>query len=288
MEDLNKTEAFNPFSEKSKELIWSPAWATRNTLSFARPLLRYNALIAHFIGTRALYTAHAANACSLQKGIDSWTRQDTTSCLSPATLSKRILHTVPDMDNLCGSACTSKHMICWGKHASTKVVVTKKNILERWHDDDKYCKSFSDIGWTEEQIIQYDAITLEDHSYVATWEERSKNGKSWKLSLNAVGVQRPLNESAQRLDRSEAKMKKTMTNNHWRWKQTNPSWTTSQATAWSTIWMPRRIRLPTWTSYRMTVLPFLDAFIFVIALATKQRLEVKSKLEFVASSWTEQ
>ena len=38
-----------------------------------------------------------------------------------------------------------------------------KTIMERWHDDDKYRKSLSDIGWTEEHIIQYDAIALEDH-----------------------------------------------------------------------------------------------------------------------------
>ena len=48
----------------------SPAWATRNTSSFARPLLRYNALIALYIGKRASPAAHAASACSLQKGID--------------------------------------------------------------------------------------------------------------------------------------------------------------------------------------------------------------------------
>ena len=39
-----------------------------------------------------------------------------------------------------------------------------KTILERCHDDDKYRKSFSGIGCAEEQIIQYDAIALEDHS----------------------------------------------------------------------------------------------------------------------------
>ena len=32
-----------------------------------------------------------------------------------------------------------------------------KTILERWHDDDKHRNSLSDIGWTEEQITQYDA-----------------------------------------------------------------------------------------------------------------------------------
>ena len=81
--------------------------------------------MALYIGKRAISTAHAANACSPQKGIDSWTRQDTTSCQCPATSSKRILPTVPDMDHLCGRPRTTKHMICWGKPESTKVVVTK-------------------------------------------------------------------------------------------------------------------------------------------------------------------
>ena len=79
-----------------------------------------------------------------------------------------------------------------------------KNILERWHDDDKYRKSLSDIGWTEEQIIQYDAIALEDHPYVATRQERSRNGKFWKISSSAEGIQRPLN---QRNDFIEANQK---------------------------------------------------------------------------------
>ena len=54
----------------------------------------------------------------------------------------------------------------------------KKN-LDRWSNDDKYRKYLSDIGWTEEQIMQNDEIALEDHSYVATQEERSRNEKSW-------------------------------------------------------------------------------------------------------------
>ena len=69
-----------------------------------------------------------------------------------------------------------------------------QNILDRWNKDDKYRKSLSDIGWTEEQIIQYVEIALEDRSYVAKQQERSRNEKSWKLSLNAEGIQRPLNQ----------------------------------------------------------------------------------------------
>ena len=108
--DLNKTEEFNPFSEKSKELITSMG----NTEYFE---LCETSSKTHCLGC-ALYwearkkNAPGANACSRQKGIDSCTRQDTTSCQSPATLSKRIQPTVPDMDHLCGSACTTRHMIC--------------------------------------------------------------------------------------------------------------------------------------------------------------------------------
>ena len=55
-------------------------------------------------------------------------------------------------------------------------------------------KSLSDIGWSEEGMMQYEKIASEDHSYTATREERRRNGKSWKLSLNAEGVQGPLNQ----------------------------------------------------------------------------------------------
>ena len=54
-----------------------------------------------------------------------------------------------------------------------------KTILERWHDDDKHRKSWSEIGWTEEQIIQHDELALEDHCFFATRGERNHNEKSW-------------------------------------------------------------------------------------------------------------
>ena len=99
----------------------------------------------------------------------------------------------PDMDHLCDSVCITKHMKCWRKFSTTKNG-GYKNILDRWNNDDKYRKSSSDIGWTEEQIIQYDEIASEDHSYVATQQERNRNEKSWELSLNAECSQGPLNQ----------------------------------------------------------------------------------------------
>ena len=40
------------------------------------------------------------------------------------------------------------------------------------HTDADYQKSLSDEGWAEEEIRQYDALALEDHSYEAAPEER--------------------------------------------------------------------------------------------------------------------
>ena len=68
-----------------------------------------------------------------------------------------------------------------------------QNHFERWHKDDNYRKSLSNIWWVEEQIMQYDKIALEDHSYIAAKEERTLE-KSWVLKLNKGCVQGPLNQ----------------------------------------------------------------------------------------------
>ena len=62
-----------------------------------------------------------------------------------------------------------------------------KTILERWHKDDNHCKSFSDIGLTEEQIFQYDELAVE-YQYCNN-RERNRNEKSLILSLKK-GVQK--------------------------------------------------------------------------------------------------
>ena len=67
-----------------------------------------------------------------------------------------------------------------------------KTILERWNGNEQYRKSLSDIGWNEEQIKQYDALALEDHSCVSTPEERSRYQNYWAISLNREGIRRPL------------------------------------------------------------------------------------------------
>ena len=72
-------------------------------------------------------------------------------------------------------------------------MVVTRTFLEKWHKDDQYRKSLSDIGWIEEQIIRYDEVALEDHSYIAT-TERTRNEKNWVLRLGKGDPQGPMNQ----------------------------------------------------------------------------------------------
>ena len=69
-----------------------------------------------------------------------------------------------------------------------------KTILQRWHKYDKYRTSLSQIGLTEEQIIQYDQLTLEDHAHSARRKERGRNEKGWEFKLNKEGAQESMNQ----------------------------------------------------------------------------------------------
>ena len=103
------------------------------------------------------------------------------------TSSKGTSPLVPNMELLYGNKCTTKPMKCCRKLVKTK---------NGGHN------TISKNEWTEEQIIQFDELALEDHSYIATREERDRNEKSWVLKLNEEGDQGPMN---QRFDFVEAK-----------------------------------------------------------------------------------
>ena len=77
------------------------------------------------------------------------------------------------MDLLNGNECTARPREMLQKARQPKHG-ENKSMLERWHKDEQYRKSLSEIGWTEEQIFEYDNIALEDHSYVATRSERTQ------------------------------------------------------------------------------------------------------------------
>ena len=62
---------------------------------------------------------------------------------------------------------------------------------------DKYRKSLSDIGWTEEQIVHYNAIALADHSLRGDMaRKKSERQIVGKFLCMQEGIQGPV-ESAQ-------------------------------------------------------------------------------------------
>ena len=77
-----------------------------------------------------------------------------------------------------------------------------QTTLERWYRDNKYRKSLSEEGWTEEHIRQYDELALGDHTYEATPGGRRRWEKNWHIFLNKEGKQGPIR---QRPDVREAK-----------------------------------------------------------------------------------
>ena len=87
------------------------------------------------------------------------------------------------------------------RKAKTKNNGQCKTIHERWYKDERYRTNLSELGWTEEQIRQYDALAVEDYTYVST-PERGRYWKSWTISVNKEGIQSPIR---QRPDVREAK-----------------------------------------------------------------------------------
>ena len=68
------------------------------------------------------------------------------------------------------------------------------SILARWLSDCKYRDSLTRIGWTEQDIMPFDRIALENHSYGATRSVRIRHSEHWILKLNQDGPQQPSNE----------------------------------------------------------------------------------------------
>ena len=66
-----------------------------------------------------------------------------------------------------------------GSHSST---------LARWNNDHECRNSLSLIGWTEQDIMLFDRIAMESHSYVATKAERIRNSTHWILKLHQEGA----------------------------------------------------------------------------------------------------
>ena len=97
------------------------------------------------------------------------------------------------------SRCTSRgnierQIMYYAAHNAARKARKKKykSILDRLLKSPRYRKSQTDIGWDEEVCARYDATAAEDHFYIATQAERSRNENSWKLVLNTSGKNGPV------------------------------------------------------------------------------------------------
>ena len=187
IEDLNKTEEFNPFSEKSKELITSMGNTEHfelcemsSKIQCPDCALYWEAGIIHCICGKFLQPAERNRQLNNERF---------TSCQFLATSSKNPTHSARHGPSVRQTMYLKAHDVL--RKARSNKNGNCSTILDRWYRDDKYRKSLSDMGWTKEQIEQYNALAMEDHSYAATPEDRSRYKKSWKISLNKEGTQGP-------------------------------------------------------------------------------------------------
>ena len=144
---------------------WSPTGATPRSSSFAKPLPRH-------IGKLALCSVHVGDVSNLRKVPKSWPRRTSTPWQYQVTSSKRTFPVVPNMELPSGNEFTTKPRRCCRKLANPSMVVTKQFGKDGTMTTNtaSLCQIF---GGLREQIIQYDELALEDHSFFATRKEKN-------------------------------------------------------------------------------------------------------------------
>ena len=161
LQDFNKSEEINPFSEESKDLITD-------------------------MGNCALHWEVGIVYCTSGKYLQPTERNRQMNKERCATCCQFLVMSLKENPSHGARHGPSMRQTMYFKaHDMLRKARSNKNgncktLLERWKRDEQYRKSLSDTGWTEEQIKQYDALALEDHFYVATPEERGRKKNSRK------------------------------------------------------------------------------------------------------------
>ena len=93
-----------------------------------------------------------------------------------------VRHGPPERQRIYCKAQEMLHEAGQNKHGE------RSSILARWHSDYKHRNSWTRIGWTEQDVMLFDRVVLENHSYVATKTERIRNSEHWILKLNQDGA----------------------------------------------------------------------------------------------------
>ena len=91
---------------------------------------------------------------------------------------------------------TERQSICHAARVSSRKAKKKgyNSILDRFLNSPGYRESHSKIGWNEDHCARYDAISAEDHSFIATAAERFRRENTWVFVLNSSGPNGPMNQ----------------------------------------------------------------------------------------------
>ena len=95
-----------------------------------------------------------------------------------------------DTDQLRGNEFISKLTM----HSRKQKKHGHRTILDRFLNSPRYRDSQTNVGWDEHICAFHDVIASEDHSYISTRWERSRNENSWKLVLNSEGANGPVDQ----------------------------------------------------------------------------------------------
>ena len=154
LQDFNKTEEINPFSEESKDLITD--MGNTEIFEFCETSSKKQFPdCAFFLEVRIVY-------CTCGK------------CMQPTERSRQMNKDRFDVLSIPGYVIKKnpthgarhgpsvRQWMYFKAHEMLRKTRSNKNgncktVLETWYKDEQYRMSLSDIGWTEEQIKQYDA-----------------------------------------------------------------------------------------------------------------------------------
>ena len=276
-------------SAKSRR-SWSPRWKIPRSSSFAKPRPRNNAQIVICIGKMAFVYCSCGRCQTPSKSTEKLDKKNFDALSIPGYVvkTKRTYTEVPNMELPNGNQFATKPSSRCRKLANPSMVGTKPS----WKDGTTRTNTASlcqKLGGLAKQIIQYDALALEHHSYIAT--RGGRNEKKLVLKLNEEGAQGPMN---QRPDFVEAKreMKKTAwwtCERDFRRKHTHSSCTTIKTAKGPPIWRTWRVYLSNRRPNRMENLSFevtgklvAESNTFVLVKSMGGWSEVEQKLEFLA------
>ena len=190
--DLRQNHAYNPFSEQSKEMIYNMG----NMEYFEMCEITSKVQCPHCM----TYWAKSIVYCTCG------------TCLRPSDKTRKLNKdrfdalSIPNYVIKKGpSHGARKHREANSVSRSSPANKARKkgynSRLDRSLNCPIYRASQIQIGWGEEHCARSDAIAAEDHSYMATAEERKRRENSWVLVLNSSGKNGPMD---QREDYAEA------------------------------------------------------------------------------------